>query len=140
MKIEYDECGQPGNSKSLCPTCKDPLAGALQVAVLLQVHLQILAHPLRLCSDQDLRKKLPVMKTTRPTSVASGSSIFLGEAGRWSPPFSSQPLILSGFFRFPCHEDDETNLSCFRFLDLSGRGRPLVSPFLEPASQLGYDC
>jgi len=33
----------------------------------------------------------PVMKTTRPTSVASGSSIFLGEAGRWSPPFLSQP-------------------------------------------------
>ena len=48
MKIEYDECGQARNSESLCPTGRDPLAGALQVVVLLQVHLQILAHPLRL--------------------------------------------------------------------------------------------
>ncbi|PAN32192.1 hypothetical protein PAHAL_5G470100 [Panicum hallii] len=51
---------------------------------------------LALCADPDLRKKspqtlsgffcFPVMKTTTPTSTASGSSIFLGEVGSWSTP------------------------------------------------------
>ncbi|CAO2185588.1 unnamed protein product [Urochloa humidicola] len=44
------------------------------------------------------------------------------------------PQTLSGFFCYSRHEDDDDNLHGLRFLNLSGRGRPMVDPsppFLE---------
>ncbi|RLN25094.1 F-box protein [Panicum miliaceum] len=46
------------------------------------------------------------------------------------------PQTLSGFFCFSRHEDDETSLNSLRFLNLSGRGRPLVDP--SPPLLEGY--
>ncbi|CAL4977750.1 unnamed protein product [Urochloa decumbens] len=47
------------------------------------------------------------------------------------------PQTLSGFFCYSRHEDDDTNLHGLSFLNLSGRGRPLVDP--SPPFLEGYE-